>query len=87
MPGRPSTASLFRATSHTALLRHAVKSTVGDISLSEYLHEILAASGLSMVTFGQRIFISKVFAYQIFEGHRKPGRDILLSPNGCTPAK
>jgi len=73
-----TTTNLLRTILHTASLTQAVGTINEDITLAGHLRTLLDASGLSISDLTRRILVSKAFTYQIFDGTRRPGRDVLL---------
>lgn len=68
---------LFRKIAKASSLRQALEEDA-ELNLRKRLTELLAASGLSISALADRVVASKVHMYQILEGVRKPGRDMLL---------
>ncbi|MDR0929692.1 MAG: helix-turn-helix domain-containing protein [Oscillospiraceae bacterium] len=50
-----------------------------DLSPRTYLHTLLQRRGQTISGLADEIHMSRPFVYQIFEGLRRPGRDVLLS--------
>lgn len=44
----------------------------------QYLNELLIASGMDIKKLADELLLSRSFTYQIFEGSRLPGREVLL---------
>lgn len=54
----------------------------GDFSapeLSDYLHTILEAHGMTVIQAIQRCNLDRSYGYQLFNGTRRPTRDVLLT--------
>lgn len=54
----------------------------GDFSppeLSDYLHTILEAHGMTVIQAIQRCNLDRSYGYQLFNGTRRPTRDVLLN--------
>lgn len=61
--------------------------SVGERSLSEYLHRLLATHGVSRAEAVRASAVNSTFAYQVFSGKRKIGRDNAIKLAfgiGCT---
>lgn len=50
----------------------------GKVSLTDYLQELLNRHELTMMEVVRISLLSKSYVYQIFNGERMPGRDVLL---------
>lgn len=48
-------------------------------ALSDYLHTILEAHGMTVIQAIQRCNLDRSYGYQLFNGTRRPTRDILLT--------
>lgn len=73
-----STTGLFKSLEKAKTLDQALESVNPNISLVDHLRAALDQSGMSIKELSQRVMASRVFIYQIFEGDRKPSRDMLL---------
>lgn len=73
-----TTTGLFRALSQVRYVDQMVGDFEGQVDLKQHLTELLRISGQSIAGLAQDMLASKAFIYQIFEGVRRPGRDMLL---------
>jgi transcriptional regulator with XRE-family HTH domain len=73
-----STSTLFRMIARTSSLHHTVNMVESEPNLIHFLKRLLEKSNLSIPVLAKEMMASRVHVYQIFEGVRKPGRDMLL---------
>ncbi len=78
MKEQRTTTSLLRTISQAPMLNQALESKAEEVTLDGHLQAQLQKSGVSASVLMQRMLVSKPFVYQILNGTRKPGRDILL---------
>ena len=78
MKGNPTTTNLLRAISKAPLLNQMLGSKEEDVTLVSHLQTLLDKTGVSASELVRRMLVSKPFLYQIINGTRKPGRDMLL---------
>lgn len=76
-----STDDLYRLLQDNHSLEEALMAANGDISNPtplQVLNGLLVTTGQDIPTLADEARLSRSFAYQIFEGVRKPGREALL---------
>lgn len=78
MKNRLSTTKLFHRIAQASSLHQAVEAGTVEMNLKQQLEKLLEESGLDIPTLAQKMVASRVHMYQIFEGIRKPGRNMLL---------
>lgn len=69
---------VLEGSSSIADVLHEYESSVNNPPLNEYLARMLQAYGRTPVQLIHRTCLSKSFVYQILDGTRVPGRDVLL---------
>lgn len=78
MSEKQTTTGLFRILANAPTIKHALETFEDEASFLQYLSLLLSSAGLDIPKLAEQMYASKVFIYQIFEGIRKPGREILL---------
>lgn len=78
MKTNPSTTHLLNQIANTSSIHQAIGNIDEDITLPGHLQKLLASSGVTLSELGRRMLVSRSFVYQIMEGIRRPGRDMLL---------
>lgn len=73
-----TTSGLYRALSQAHDVGQVVDDFNCQVDIKQHLAELLRVSGKNIADLAKDMLASKVFIYQIFEGTRKPGRDMLL---------
>lgn len=73
-----STTGLFKMLDDSKTLDQAIDGIEQSINLTVILRELIEQSGLGIKEFSEQLMASRIFVYQMLEGTRKPGRDMLL---------
>lgn len=73
-----TTTTLFRMLRKAPSMEAAANALKEDPGLSASLRSLLAEKEMDIPNLAQAMFASKTYVYQMFEGKRRPGRNMLL---------